>query len=90
MSEKTDLIQDLMGDVARLRRENDRLWAWARRATDALTKVRPLGGSELFMRLGEQCVADPEWCGAAIEDLRESLHKARMENVRMLKSKAVD
>lgn len=56
-----------------------RLKAWAKRATTALIKVRPLGGSELFMRLGEDNVADPEWCGRAVEEMRDSLHKSRSE-----------
>lgn len=69
-----------------LRAENLRLRAWIKRATSALIKVRPLGGSELFMRLGDEHVADPEWCGAAIEDMQKSLHEARMELARARKS----
>lgn len=61
--------------------------AWGKRATEALVKVRPLGGSELFMRFDDDTtLADPEWCGAAIEQMREALHKERIENVRLLRA----
>lgn len=56
--------------------------AWGKRATSALTKVRPLGGSELFMRFDDNTtLADPEWCGAAIDQMRNSLHEERIANV---------
>jgi len=70
-------------DAADLRAENKRLKAWMKRATAALIKVRPLGGSELFMRVGEENYADPEWCGRAIEEMRDRLHKERVENIRL-------
>lgn len=67
-------------------RENERLRDYAKRATYALIKVRPLGGSELFMRFDENAhYADPEWCGSAIDDLRNSLHETNIELARARK-----
>ncbi len=33
-----------------------------KRLSDALLKVRPLGGSEMFIRHGDGFVADPDFC----------------------------
>lgn len=72
-------------ETADMRKEIERWRAWAKRATKALCEVRPLGGSELFMQVNGECVADPEWCGAAIIDMRDSLHRERIENVKLLR-----
>lgn len=54
--------------------------ALAKRLSNALLKVRPLGGSELFIRFGEEeFYADPDYCGKAIDKLREDLHNERIE-----------
>lgn len=57
----------------------------ARQLSDALLKVRPLGGSELFMRVGEEFYADPVVCGREIEELRRALHNARVETALLRK-----
>lgn len=62
--------------------------ALCKRLSDALIKVRPLGGSELFIRVGsdehETFIADPDYCGAAIEKLRSDLHQARSDAQRLM------
>jgi hypothetical protein len=52
--------------------------ALARKLSDALVKVRPLGGSELFIRVGEEFFADPDYCGREIEKLRRDNHELKM------------
>lgn len=54
----------------------------ARAMSDALLKVRPLGGSELFSRVGEEFYADPKFCGDEIEKLRTERSEAVKESVR--------
>lgn len=54
----------------------------ARRLSDALLKVRPLGGSELFMRVGEEYYADPTFCGAEIDRLRAENVELRNRAIR--------
>ena len=63
------LIVELADEIARLR-------AHAKKLSDALLKVRPLGGSELFVRVGEDFYADPEFCGNAIVSLLSDRHEA--------------
>jgi hypothetical protein len=58
----------------------------ARRMSDALIKVRPLGGSELFCRVGDDFYADPQFCGAEIDRLRKELHEAKAEIIRLRKA----
>lgn len=47
--------------------------ALCKRLSDALLKVRPLGGSEMFIRVGsgedENFIADPDYCGSLIDDM---------------------
>ncbi len=59
-----------------------------RKLSDALLTVRPLGGSELFMRVGDEFYADPVVCTAEIKKLRDDLHKARAENA-LLRSRNI-
>lgn len=47
------------------------LTALARRLSDALIKVRPLGGSELFTQADGDFYADPDYCGRLIDEGRE-------------------
>lgn len=54
----------------------------ARRLSDALLEVRPLGGSELFQRVGDEYYADPKACGAAIGQLRSDLHNAKTAEIK--------
>ncbi|MGW9333637.1 hypothetical protein [Bosea sp. NPDC055594] len=65
-----------------LLREKERMGALARRLSDALLTVRPLGGSELFMRAGEDFYADPDVCTAEIAMLRTELHEAKVSVAR--------
>lgn len=52
--------------------------ALAKRLSTALLKVRPLGGSELFIKVGDEYYADPEYCGAAIEKMKADLLDVNM------------
>lgn len=61
----------------------DRLHAHALKMSDALLQVRPVGGSELLIRIDGKYWADAEKCGAEITAQRKQLHKALVENVRM-------
>lgn len=62
---------------------SDKLKAHARKMSDALISVRPLGGSELFVQVDGEFYADPVFCAAAIKSLREDLLEAKMEIVRL-------
>lgn len=50
-------------------------WAFAKQLSDALLKVRPLGGSELFVKRNGQYYADPDYCGGFIERSHAEFHK---------------
>jgi hypothetical protein len=50
--------------------------------SDALLKVRPLGGSELFIKFEYRYIADPKYCGDMIDKLRLDLHEAYLELAR--------
>lgn len=54
-----------------------------KRLSDALLKVRPPGGSELFIRYGDDYVADPDFCGSEIERIRQENIELKLENVRL-------
>jgi hypothetical protein len=60
----------------------ERHLAFMKELSDALLKVRPLGGSELFVKRFGNYFADPAYCGAAIEDLHRRLHEANKDAVR--------
>lgn len=51
----------------------------ASKMSEALRKVRPLGGSELFVRVGETFYADPVYCGNEIDSIRSKLHELNVE-----------
>jgi hypothetical protein len=68
--------------------ERDKLKEHAKRMSDALISVRPLGGSELFVQVDGEFYADPDWCGAAIKKLRDDLHEARIEIARLRREAA--
>lgn len=65
-----DALEALARELAEAR-------ALAKKLSDALVTVRPLGGSELFMRVGEEFFADPIVCTAEIERLRADLHETK-------------
>lgn len=73
--------------VTALEAEMARKDALLRRMSDALLEVRPLGGSELFMRVGEEFYADPCACTAEIRRLRSDLHEARSALVKERRSR---
>jgi len=80
---RSDIADTLRADRDALREENERLRKVAHDLTNAITKVRPLGGSELFKRFDDQTYfADPAYCGAAIEELKSDLHAERKRAVR--------
>lgn len=60
-------------------------WVFAKRLSDALLKIRPLGGSELFVKRNGQYYADPDYCGAAIEEAHNSRHETMKENIRLMR-----
>lgn len=60
-------------------------WAFAKQLSDALLRVRPLGGSELFVKRNGQYYADPAYCGAAIEESHQSRHETMKDNVRLMR-----
>lgn len=62
---------------ASLRAEVEAKDAIAKRLSDTLLKLRPLGGSELFVRHGEQYLADAAYFAKIIDEDRERLHEAR-------------
>lgn len=61
-------------------------WAFAKELSDALIKVRPLGGSELFVQRNGKFYADPAYCGAAIQELHTAHHEAMKSLVRERKA----
>lgn len=61
---------------------NAKLQAHARAMSEALLKVRPLGGSEMFSKVGEEYLADPVKCGDLIDQLRHDLHEERSRRIR--------
>lgn len=72
---REDFIKDKLPELLNLARseqaEKDaRIIAHARKMSDALCKVRPLGGSEMFVRIGDNYYADPVHCGSLIDELR--------------------
>ena len=56
--------------------------AFMKELTDALRAVRPLGGSELFVKRWGDYYADPVYCKAAIEERTEAYHEAMKDSVR--------
>jgi hypothetical protein len=70
--QKTDFI---ISELERLRTRVDQQEKFIKELSDALLKVRPLGGSELFVRRWGRFYADPAYCGRQIEDLHSRLHE---------------
>jgi hypothetical protein len=60
---------------ARMEKERD----ITRRLSDALLKVRPLGGSELFIKVGDKYYADPDFCGSEIDRLRKENYELKVQ-----------
>src|SRR5687768_11632021 len=50
--------------------------------SDALISVRPLGGSELFVKRFDEYFADPAYCKAAIEERSNDCHEAQKGLIR--------
>lgn len=53
--------------------------ALAKRLSNALLEIRPLGGSEMFIGFGDDYFADPEYCKKLIVKMRTDLFEARKE-----------
>ena len=53
----------------------------ARAMSKALLKVRPLGGSEMFSKVGEEYLADPVKCGEMIDQMRDELHREKRARI---------
>lgn len=60
--------------------------ALCKRLSDALLKIRPLGGSEIFIKVGEDYFADPNYCGALIEYTLGRNHELMKELTRARKA----
>lgn len=60
----------------------------AKRLSTALLNVRPLGGSELFIKVGDEYYADPDYCGDEIVRIRRELHELRLRIARWNKMPA--
>lgn len=65
--------------------EHDNGWEFAKRLSDALLKIRPLGGSELFVKRNDQYYADPDFCGRMIEELRADYDREVRARMRLQK-----
>lgn len=78
---------DLSVAILAFAKRYEALERYARDASEALLKTRPLGGSELFKRLSEdEYLADPAYCGGLIDQLRSDLHEARARTARAVQS----
>lgn len=77
---KTNPNADILDIIASVK--PDPVEVHARAMSDALLKVRPLGGSELFTRIGDEYFADAAFCGAEIDRLRTELHNERSARLR--------
>lgn len=63
--------------------ERDQMLAFMKEISNALISVRPLGGSELFVKRFDDYFADPAYCKAAIQTNHERYHEAMKETVRL-------
>lgn len=82
------VIGEMKLPVPKYRFTDPRVTAHAKAMSDALIKVRPLGGSELFTRIrldgdDEVFLADAEVCGAEIDRMHRELIEAKAEIVRL-------
>jgi hypothetical protein len=73
---------DRVKRIERLEAEHERLRKHAKLMSDALLELRPLGGSEMFTRVGEEFYADPDYCTRLIREMRQELHELRVAEVR--------
>lgn len=58
------------------------LKAFAKQLSNALLRIRPLGGSEMFVKRYGDYFADPEYCGKMIEELRAEHFEAVKDRYR--------
>jgi hypothetical protein len=63
--------------------EREEMLAFMKELSNALISVRPLGGSELFVKRFGDYFADPAYCKAAIQENHERYHETMKENVRL-------
>lgn len=77
---------DLRARMAAAEGERDEAKGFAKKLSDTLLELRPLGGSELFTRHAGEFYADPKHFAAVIEQDKAALHEARKEAVRSRRS----
>lgn len=70
------LCQEAAQALTEARAEIERRDAFIKELSDALRSIRPLGGSELFVKRFGNYYADPVYCKAAIEQDTEHKHNA--------------
>jgi hypothetical protein len=75
------IVADLNAQIADLRAERDEALDWIRRATALITNEMG-GGSEMFVRNGENYRADMPFICARIRDLRNRYHDAMHAKLR--------
>lgn len=66
--------------------EMERLQALAKELSDVLLTVKPLGGSECFVKRGEDYYADPKFFRELIKHLHDRNHQSMMAAVRAEKA----
>jgi len=76
-----ETIDEQHATLTHLSEQADAGWKFARELSEALIKIRPLGGSELFVQRNGQYYADPAYCGAAIEAELKRRHEAMADRV---------
>lgn len=64
------------------------LRALAKELSNALISIRPLGGSELFRRVGDDFYADADYCKLLIQEQSAYLDEARKDNIRLTREVA--
>lgn len=77
LSREIELSAEAQATISRL----TELLGFLKEVSDALLKVRPLGGSELFVHRFGEYYADPAYCGAAIEEKDQRYHEAMKARV---------
>lgn len=66
-----------------MKSDREQMLVFMKELSNALISIRPLGGSELFVKRFGDYFADPDYCKAAIEVAHQRYHDAMKENVRL-------
>jgi hypothetical protein len=75
-------MREIAASLAAKDKEIERRDSFIKELSDALIAIRPLGGSELFVKRFGQNYADPVYCKAAIASLHNDYHRAMKGQVR--------